>query len=119
MQNEHNQNNNDNEGHGVETTLVKQNRLYGITDDAYKKLINFIGIANKSADSRLESFQEHWFSFILAVFNDYSDPQYGNIEFLLVEDNGWSQKMASKLSDKLEENIALLDYFKEKQNQLI
>ena len=119
MQNEHNQNNNDNEGHGIEITLVNQKKIYGISDDAYKKLINFLGIANKSADYRLESFQDHWFAFILAVINDDGDPDYGDFENLLVEDKGWSQKMASKLSDKMEQNIALLDYFKEKQNQLI
>lgn len=86
-----------------------------ISPDAYKKLMDWVGLCNKDNPLSHVNDEERWFDFLIAINNNNDDLSPKDLVRWLQEDYGWSYSYNPERFDEIsyayEYGLSLLKYY--------
>ncbi len=100
----------------VQATITPENRNIEewLSPDSFRKLQIFSQMANKSTGSAHPLDQKRWFDFVIASVNNSDKLDSTLLGRWLVEEAGWSDKVAESLCIEFEQQTGLLKQYREK-----
>lgn len=101
-------------GISVKLTDESQTLEDWISRSTADKLRRFSASANKSTGSSHPHDEDRWYEFLVSVILENDDIYSSRLRRWLVEEGGWSDDIADKLSGQFEEGIDLLKFYRKK-----